>query len=427
MRRVLGTWAECYDGTGGKLLFVEEKEGEYTVSEEVKTGGSVSFIARDTEKALLFALLEVREFGGDAGGMICQYDCSEGKPVLIKTSNSYGAYPIDMILTERYAVVLNHGSTKNWILRTERTAQGGFRTYREYDEASLVLFGRKEDGTIGDILDIYKFSGHGALPFFQESASPHSLFSHVQNVSSESEVSVESVEERCTDCTAGSEESLLCPIREETEIYVPERGTDQVSVFLIDEGVGRLKKVGILKSEKGYGPRNVVVSGDGRYVYVMHEIAPVIAVYRWEKAEDGKLRFEKIQEIGTVSAEKNDRVQYETTSFQAPHPVDMKMAEDGKLLICLTRSVDCLSVFAVGGDGRLAMRQCEKLKGVNPRQLETEGNGLLIVSLDSGTVERWDIKDGKAVWNHYLISGIPRLAVMEKRNEGERDGIFKRD
>lgn len=381
MRQVLGTWAETYDGAeGGKLLVVEEKEEKYVVLAEEKTGSSVSFIAQDAEKALLFALLEIRQSGKDAGGLICQYDCSAGKPVLLKAANSCGAYPVDMILTREYAVVLNHGSTKNWIVRTERTAQGGFKTCREYDEASLVLFARDEDGTTGDILDLCKIFGHGDLAFFQDSASPHSLFFY----------------------------------EAEEEIYVPERGTDQVSVFAIDRSAGRLEKVGILESEKGYGPRNVIVSGGGEYVYVMHEIAPVIAVYRRRKTESGTLCFERIQELHTVSDEMNDRTQHEATSFEAPHPVDMGITGDGKMLFCLTRSVNCITAFSIGRDGKLAMEQCEKMKGVNPRQLAIDRNGLLAVALDSGTVERWDIKEGKAVWSHYLVSGIPRLAVMGK-------------
>lgn len=379
MRQVLGTWAETYDGTeGGKLLLVEEKEEKYVVLAEEKTGGSVSFIAQDAEKALLFALLEIRQSGKETGGLICQYDCSGGKPVLLKAVSSCGAYPVDMILTKEYAAVLNHGSTKNWIVRTERTDRGGFKTCREYDEASLVLFARNEDGTMGSILDLCKISGRGELAFFQESASPHSLFFH----------------------------------EAEREIYVPERGTDQVSVFAIDRNAGRLEKVGILEGEKGYGPRNVIVSGDGQYVYVMHEIVPVIAVYRRRKTESGTLFFEKIQEIHTVSDEMNDKTQHEATSFEAPHPVAMGMSEDGKMLFCLTRSVNCITAFSIGRDGKLSMGQCEKIKGVNPRQLAIDRNGLLAVSLDSGTVERWDIKDGKAEWSHCLISGIPGLAVM---------------
>lgn len=357
MIEVFGLWAEEYDGKqGGKLLLAEEGEKFLKLLDVYETGNSVSSLCVDRKRKLLFATLEVREQNGKTGGYIAQFSYENQKLKLLQKIESFGAYPISLMLFGQFAIVLNHGSTKNWILRTRTRENGSLEVYREYDEASLVLLQRKEDGGLGQVLDIYRFRGSGEIPFFQDAASPHSLNCY----------------------------------KEAGEFYIPERGSDRVRVFRIDVEGKKFKYVGKVSGKKGYGPRNITFSKNGETIYVLNEIEPVISVYRRKKRENGTVHFEFLQEVRTIPQGVEEKFPFDKESFQAPHPVDICMNEDSTALYCLTRSSNTLTKYQVSGGGMLHMEKYVALFGENPRQLFLESGGIYALTMNPGMLEKWE-------------------------------------
>lgn len=352
-----GLWADQYDGSnGGKLILAEEGKNFFRILDVYETGNSVSSLCADKKRKLLFATLEVRERNGRTGGYLAQFSYEKQKLKLVQKTESFGAYPISLILSESFAIILNHGSTQNWILKTRSCADGSLEVYREYDEASLVLLQRNEDGSLGEALDIYRFTGNGAIPFFQEAASPHALTFY----------------------------------REAGEIYIPERGADRVTVLRIDEKEKKFEYAGEIPGKKGYGPRNLVISKSGEIVYLLNEIEPVIFVYRRRTTERQKLYFEFLQEVRTIPQTVEEKFTFDKRSFQALHPVDFCMNEEGTALYCLTRSANTLTEYQIAGQGMLRMAGCYPLYGENPRQVFVEGGVIYALTMNTGMLEKWE-------------------------------------
>lgn len=137
MIEAFGLWTEQYDGSsGGKLVQAEEGEKFLGVLDIYETWNSVSSLCADRKRKLLFATLEVRERTGRTGGYLVQFSYEKQKLKLVQKTESFGAYPISLILSESFAIILNHGSTQNWILKTRLCADGSLEVYREYVEAS---------------------------------------------------------------------------------------------------------------------------------------------------------------------------------------------------------------------------------------------------------------------------------------------------
>lgn len=381
MERVVyaGIWAKTYNGSdGGGIEVLCCKEGQWKRLQKVETGKSVSFLTADKERRLLFAVCETNYHGkNEPGGEIRVYWIEKsGMLKQADVCNSFGGFPIAIHLEREWAVVLNHGSNLGKICVTYREDNGEIQSAFISDEANLALFQREKDGRLGKLLDRYIFRGQGDIRGFQDSPSPHSLY-------------------------ASYKEPLF---------YVPERGTDIISVLRAENG-GKsglaptgIKKENQMEPAKGTGPRNGVEKGG--FHYILSEIEPLIIVFKEEKG-----KYKRIQEISTVPEEAKTGMDKE--SFDYPHPAGICVHPLGKYLYTITRKVDAVTVFEIlPGSGELKYRTIFKLAGKNPRQISCRGDNLEIVCMDSGSILRVQLDRGIPVFQKEIISGIPRIAVL---------------
>src|ERR1044071_327029 len=81
-------------------------------------------------------------------------------------------------------------------------------------------------------------------------------------------------------------------------VFVPHLGTDQVFQFVFDERSGRLaaNTPPVLQLKQGTGPRNLIVSADSRFVYLLNELTATVTTLALD-ANAGTLK-----EVDTVSA-----------------------------------------------------------------------------------------------------------------------------
>lgn len=368
-RFYIGTWKNASDPA--RLLVIPQKGDR--PRQTVDLPGNISFLK--LEKGRLYVLLngdpEVRSGCGGVLHIYCLQP--DGTLRLLQKSSTYGAEPIELSLQDTTVAIVNHGSTTNRVCRTRRLPDGTLEPVWVYDEATLVLLERLPDGTAGKLLDRYEFTGHGAVPFFQESAAPHSIFYSKEN-------------------------GLL---------LVPERGSDRTTLFSFENG--RLIRKGALPEQQGYGPRNAVMTRDGQHVYVVDEIQPSISHYR---APFGAA----IQRISTVSTQAASFCSRNPRSFAAPHPVALWLSGDERFLYTLTRSTETLSVFRRSqATGELHMLQEWKLAGTNPRQALVDGNRLYIVLMDSRSLSKLTLSEatGEVLKEETLLDGINAIAVAD--------------
>lgn len=388
----IGTWTEAYDTNGNAAIEVFRQEKDrWNRIQTIVTGYSVSKIQADIEKMLLYVCLETRNYTvEEAGGQILWYkiDKATGALSFGGTANSCGAYPIDLILEKDYALVLNHGSTTGRICVTGRSADGAVRACYRYDAASLVLFERCADGSLGKAKDFYLFSGNGPVPFFQNSPSPHSLYR----------------------------------LPEENHYLVPERGTDQISFFDVDRAELKIQPGKAVRAPASVGPRNAVAFDEGNTLFVIGEIEPELLYY--EKKEEC---WQLAGELFTVPQEELKGSRETRESFEYPHPVDLQISRDGRFLYTLTRYSNILGVFQ-SGDGEMtdAPQACKlcgdqyspryyRLSGSNPRQMILQNHTMLILFHDTGNIItlQLDPVTGYPEKEKMMISGIKNIAVME--------------
>lgn len=375
---MVGTWAENYNADiGGKLLMYRYEENTATLLQAINIGKSISVLAYDEEYGLLFAACETNYHDENIpGGELRVYRIEETQSLtLLGTYNSYGGFPVGIVLTKRYIVVLNHGSSLAKVCLTYRGEDGRIVTKFASDEANLCLFKRTETGSIGNLLDRYVFRGQGILPVFQESPAPHDLY--------------------------------FIPDKE--FLYVPMRGTDETRVFCINEKEERIDLAGILENRGQTGPRNVVgtaqETGAG-YVYVVAEIEPLVTVFR----EDDK-EWTKIQELSVVE-ERPENIP--NISFDYPHPSGIVLNEEKKKLYTITRKTNVITVFKILSDGTLEKERELPLEGENPRQMVLWKDRLFIVCMDSRNILEMKLdEDGNPEQVHPIIQQVDRIAYMK--------------
>lgn len=294
------------------------------------------------------------------GELICYKVDKNGNLREIDSFSTLGTHPIDMafFMEQKMMFIVNHGSTMNRIGVSYQDECGKWCLKYEHDEGNLVLCSLNRDGLPQEILDLYKFDGCGDIPFYQDCASPHSIY-----------------------------------FSENTgEIFVPCRGSDSTHVFTVRKG--KIRHQQELSAPAGMGPRNAVLGNDGEFLYVVHEIEPFISVYRrgtdnkiYESGENEK--FLHVQEICCVSPEilaSNTHVQL---SFEALHPSAIGITPDGDWLVALVRGTDILSVFNISENGIPNLVVCQPLDGCNPREFFIRERK---ISVSEGAVDKEEIE-----------------------------------
>lgn len=82
-------------------------------------------------------------------------------------------------------------------------------------------------------------------------------------------------------------------------LLVADQGMDHVNVYRFDSVRGTLKLADVLRGDMETAPRHIKISANGKYIYVVHELACNITVYSYEERK-GAPYFEKIQTIETT-------------------------------------------------------------------------------------------------------------------------------
>lgn len=375
-----GTWTKHYNADhGGKLVLYQCQEKQFRALQEIDIGKSVSILTCDRKNELLFAVCETNyHLENEAGGEIQVYHIEKNAILtFVECVNSYGGFPVGIIILERYIVVLNHGSNLAKICHTRKNEDGQIITEFVSDEANLCLFEREETGKIGKLLDCYIFHGSGKLPVFQESPAPHDLYYSTTT-------------------------KLL---------YVPMRGSDMTKVFRIDTEKDQIVLVESLNQREGTGPRNVWSmplerNSRSEFIYVVSEIEPVITVFeKWDES------WKKLQEISIIESLPEDIL---CSSFEYPHPSGIIGEISKKKIYTINRKPDLLSVFDIQVDGTLKKAMDYPLSGKNPRQMIFRKNKMLIICMDTeNIIEVWLDQDGNPIRSKELISGIERIACMQ--------------
>ncbi len=256
-------------------------------------------------------------------GMVSAYDLNAktGRLTLLNTQPSGGPNPA--------------------YLSFDRT--GRFVFIANYNGGSVVVFPILPDGRLGPRTAIDQHSGKSVTPDRPPQPYAHSIIVDPSN----------------------------------HFVLDPDLGLDRIYIYKFDVQTGALaaNDPAWFTDHPGSGPRHVIFSPDGRFVYVSHEIANVVGVYAWDGARGA---LTEVQSISTLPKE-----------FKDPSAAaELVIHPNGRFLYVSNRGHNSITEFSVDvATGQLTFIGTTPTQGKTPRHftLDPTGQWLLASNQDSNS------------------------------------------
>lgn len=211
-----------------------------------------------------------------------------------------------------------------------------------YSGGNITVFGKNADGSLTKVKQIIQHSGNSANEKRQESAHVHMTY--------------------------------FSP--DKKFVLVNDLGMDKILVYKYDKNAPQniltLKET--IETKKGSGPRHLIFSNDGKFVYVLHELDGSLATYRYK---NGSLKL--LQETTIIAKDFKD----ETSA------ADIHISPNGKFLYATNRGeANTINTFAINKKGTLDLVNQIDTKGKGPRNfaIDPSGNFLLIAHQHTNNV-----------------------------------------
>ena len=232
-----------------------------------------------------------------------------------------------------------------------------------YYDGKVTVIRTLEDGTLAGVLDGVYHKGTGSVA--ERNFRPH------------------------VNCVRMSpRDKYLCAV---------DNGIDPVKIYQITEE-GKLHLTETLRCPRESGPKRVEFSKDGRYLYVLCELANVVEVY--SVSHNGKVPvMERVQVISTTSD--NEDKLHDTAC-------DTCISEDGQYLFTSTAGDNSLAMFHVDPEtGLLTKEFALPISGEYPRHIELfpDGKHIACVNYESRLITTFAINYEKKL---ILQKGRPK-------------------
>jgi len=280
-----------------------------------------SFLALHPGGKFLYAVQEVGEYKGQRGGALSAFaiDGASGHLKPLNEVPTGGADPcyVAVDASGREALVAN------------------------YSGGSVAVLPIGPDGSLGAASSFVQFSGVGVNPTRQEAPHAHSI-----NLSPDGRFAI-----------------------------AADLGLDKLMVFRFQAGGLKPAAVPFARTAPGAGPRHLAFQPDGKFVYVLNELACTVTTYAFDPKAGTLL------ELGSASTLPPDFKGVNTCAEIRVHP-------GGRFLYASNRGHDSISVYALDGRGGLKLLQHAATGGKNPRNfvLDPSGRYLLAANQASNNV-----------------------------------------
>jgi len=218
---------------------------------------------------------------------------------------------------------------------------GRFALAANYQGGNVAVFALGPDGRLGDWTAFVQHTGHSVDPARQAHAFAHSVITDPTN----------------------------------RFALVADLGLDKVFVYRFDARDGSLKPNDppFAAVAPGSGPRHVRFHPNGRWVYVVNEMASTVTGFDWASATGALTEFQ------TVSALPDGFTGSSASAEIEVHP-------NGKFLYASNRGADSLAVFGIDQEtGRLSLVEHVPSGGRVPRNfaLDPTGHWIICTNQDS--------------------------------------------
>lgn len=224
-----------------------------------------------------------------------------------------------------------------------------------YHDGKLTVLQLHEDGSIGSITDEIFLQGLGNVG--ERNFRPHA---------------------NCARMT-----------HDNKYLLVVDQGMDHVNVYRLEHTSGRLKMADVVRGDIESSPRHIKISKNGRFIYIVNELACNISVYTYEERNNNPY-FERIQTISTA----DNKREYGSSASA------LTISEDYEYLLSSTAGENTVIVYKVDQEkGILTKEFCLPISGEYPKDVAMFPDNRHLVSLNnsSGTLTFFSIDMKKKV------------------------------
>ncbi|MDD4993391.1 MAG: lactonase family protein [Paludibacter sp.] len=324
-RLLIGTYTNTGKSEGIYTYEIDLDKFVFTQKSVAKEMVNPSYLALTTDKKYVYA---VSESGTASKTGAFAFDEPLGKLSFINSSDTHGSGPCFVSATKHHVITAN------------------------YNGGSISVFGRNENGSLTDVLQLIQHVGGSIDPIRQTAPHVHQVKFTLDG----------------------------------KYLLVNDLGTDKVTVYSYNPNAKSdiLVAYDSIQVKAGSGPRHLTFSEDGKRVYLLQEMDGTITVLKLDK---GKLT--KLQETTVVK-----KTDIETGA------ADIHLSPDERFLYATNRgTANDISCFSVTKNGTLTFVQQYLTGGVGPRNfsLTPDGKYLLIGNqrTDNITIFKRNTKTGE--------------------------------
>jgi 6-phosphogluconolactonase len=183
---------------------------------------------------------------------------------------------------------------------------------------------------------------------------------------------------------------------------VPDLGMDGIVIYRIDLEKPALVRHGFAASVPGGGARHLKFSPDGKFIYLINELALSVTTFAWDAATG------TAKQLATVAALSEEAKAKEEQNSAA----EIVVHANGRFVYSSNRGHDTVTVYrADPATAALKVIQVQPVRGAFPRSinLSPDGGWVLAAGADSNTVSvhKVDLITGELTYQTKSVINVP--------------------
>jgi 6-phosphogluconolactonase (cycloisomerase 2 family) len=348
------------NGEGIYLADIDEASGAPSNLKLMAKALSPSWIVLSADHKFLYAVNEIATYGAAKSGSVTAFAVNPATGALkqLNVVDSGGSIP---------CYVSIHPS-------------GKFLFVANYTGGSYGVIPIKADGSLGAATDVVK--PDGPMGVYNAKDRPKGMFGSME--------------------PHGSRGHMILPDPSGQFVVGADAGRDQIFVWKLDAGSGKLQQVSVTKSVPGAAPRHFAFSPDGKTLYQQQEQDSRLTVYGFAGGE----LTQKGTSISTLPA-----------GFEGSNTTsELLIDKAGKHLYGANRNHDTIATMAVQGDGSVKLVANTHTEGTIPRSLTLDPTGKFLYSMnqsaDNLTTFRLGANGVPKFTGKFLGIGSPAVMVF---------------
>lgn len=304
---IVGTYTKSCESKGIYVYEFDSKTGDFSLKNNTENIINPSYLTVSTDNKFVYSVNEIEKKGAVSS---FKFDSKSGKLDFLNSQEAKAQGPCYIINDDKFVITAN------------------------YSSGSITVFGKNADGSITEVKQVVQHTGKSINANRQ--ATPHA---HMVYFSPDKKY-----------------------------VLANDLGTDKV--YSYQYNANSTTEVLTLKSsidiKPGSGPRHLIFSKDGKYVYLLQELDGTLTSFSYA---NGVLK--KVSETTVVASDfKGDT-----------GAADIHVSPDGKFLYATNRgTANDISAFKILKNGKLEFVQRTSTLGKGPRNfnIDPTGNFLLV-------------------------------------------------